>query len=95
MKDCVEHNQSSPRYGYTTRDGKTVGFHRLAYVEKHGMSLEDIKGLVVRHKCDNPRCINPEHLEVGTQADNNADMKLRGRARNGKSKIKSAGFPHA
>ena len=36
-------------------------------------------GLVVRHKCDNPPCINPAHLEIGTQADNIADAFARGR----------------
>lgn len=36
-------------------------------------------GMVVRHRCDNPPCVNPAHLEVGTQADNVADMIARGR----------------
>jgi len=34
---------------------------------------------VVRHKCDNRACLNPEHLEIGTIADNNEDARTRGR----------------
>jgi hypothetical protein len=36
--------------------------------------------MVVMHRCDNPKCINPGHLEIGTQAQNQADMAARGRA---------------
>lgn len=36
-------------------------------------------GPVLRHRCDNPPCINPAHLEPGTQADNVRDMAERGR----------------
>lgn len=36
-------------------------------------------GLVVRHKCDNARCVRPEHLEIGTQRDNVMDAVRRGR----------------
>ena len=41
------------------------------------------KGSVVLHSCDNPICCNPEHLKVGTQAENQADMAAKGRAHRG------------
>jgi hypothetical protein len=49
---------------------------RVAWELKFGPIPE---GLVVRHKCDNPPCVNAEHLEIGTQADNIADMVTRDR----------------
>jgi hypothetical protein len=39
------------------------------------------KGMVVMHTCDNPQCINPDHLKLGTQKENMADMKAKGRAK--------------
>ena len=53
--------------------------HRFAYVQAKGLRLEAIEGKVVRHKCDNPRCINPLHLELGTHKDNTNDAVVRGR----------------
>lgn len=46
----------------------------MAFYEHYGYFPK-----VVRHKCDNPPCINPQHLEAGTIADNNKDRKVRGR----------------
>lgn len=60
--------------------GRCVNLHRLVYCEYNGVALEDIKGLVVRHKCDNPRCIEPTHLIIGTRADNNKDRAERNRS---------------
>jgi hypothetical protein len=50
--------------------------HRVMWKLVHG----DIpKGMLVRHACDVPNCVNPAHLSLGTDADNNADMRERGR----------------
>lgn len=88
MMDCVDHGLAGDRdgYGITTRrvNGKRctyVKLHRWVYCEHHGISLSDIEGQVVRHTCDNPRCVNPAHLVLGTPADNVHDMDSRGRRR--------------
>ncbi len=52
------------------------GAHQVSYEAYKGKIPE---GLVVRHTCDNPCCINPDHLILGTQADNVADREARGR----------------
>lgn len=68
-------------YGVVRHQGKSQLAHRVAYCEFHGISITRIKGLVIRHECDNRKCVEPLHLRVGTQADNVRDMMSRNRHR--------------
>jgi hypothetical protein len=77
-------------YGQVHLKGKTVLAHRAAYEVANG-PIPD--GLFVLHSCDNRKCVNPDHLSVGTRDDNAADMvsKLRQAhgTKNGHAKLTS------
>lgn len=64
-------------YGQFSIKFKKMLAHRYAWSLENGPVPE---GLYVCHKCDNPPCCNPAHLFIGTQKDNLADMKAKGRA---------------
>lgn len=75
---CWEWSKSrnSKGYGVLYTCGKTYPVYRVAYEAWVGPIPE---GQLVRHKCDNPPCINPDHLELGTIAENGWDMADRRR----------------
>jgi len=58
-------------------ESRLVLAHRLSAHAWKGFDLDS--GFCVLHRCDNPSCINPDHLFIGTQADNMADREAKGR----------------
>jgi hypothetical protein len=65
------------RYGRISVNGKDCAAHRIAYECFVGPIS---RGLNVLHRCDNPGCINPDHLFLGKQEENVQDMIRKGRA---------------
>lgn len=82
MEDCIPWDRAVDRdgYGRAKHEGKTWKAHRLAYVLAFGPIPA---GLEVRHSCDNPPCVNVDHLSLGTHAENMQDMVDRGRSGRG------------
>jgi len=63
-------------YGYFWMDRKNQRAHRVAYKLYKG----DIpSGMIVCHSCDNRKCVNPDHLWIGSNADNQIDCVVKGR----------------
>ena len=75
---CWEWTGCKKRHGYGKffADGKDCFAHRWSY-EAHNGPIPP--GLFVCHKCDNPRCVRPDHLFVGTAKDNTQDCLKKGR----------------
>lgn len=87
MGGCVDHGRvrSLTKEGYALvkhpdKKSRCIALHRLVLAKKLRLSLDCLSGVVVRHTCDNPRCINPDHLIPGTRADNNRDRAERNRS---------------
>lgn len=64
-------------YGNVVHNGRTWLSHRLSYMFATGQNPGE---LLVCHRCDNPPCINPDHLYLGTVKNNVDDMHGRGRS---------------
>ncbi len=64
-------------YGVVGYNRKVWFAHRLAWVFTHEKDIPD--GMVIRHTCDNPSCVNPAHLVLGTQQENCMDIIDRNR----------------
>lgn len=64
-------------YGQVGSGKKNCAAHRASYAATFGPIPEN---MCVLHSCDNRRCIEPKHLNLGTRADNTADMVAKGRA---------------
>lgn len=62
-------------YGCFGKDRKSILAHRISLA----IDGRDPSGAIARHRCDNPPCCNPAHLETGTHADNARDREERGR----------------
>lgn len=73
-------------YGYFRINNKDIGAHRVSYELIYGPFD---KCLFVCHKCDNPPCVNPDHLWLGTNQDNMEDMYNKNRG------YKSHGMNHS
>jgi len=74
--------QSSGYGSFGIGEGKTALAHRIAYEIEYGVIPD---GLCIRHRFDEKLCVNPKHLVVGTIADNNKDMRERGRQASGEN----------
>lgn len=70
-------------YGVINVDGKIIHAHRASYLTFVG-KIPD--GMMVLHRCDNPPCIRPDHLFIGTAADNKNDEIQKGRMPLGESR---------
>jgi hypothetical protein len=74
-------------YGCLEVDGKLVSAHRFSWLLYHGNIPND---LFVLHKCDNKICVNPDHLFLGTQDENNKDRARKNRSWRGIGELSPA-----
>ena len=79
--NCIEWiaGKTKDGYGIVNYNGNSKLAHRVSYE----LFVDKIpKNMCVCHKCDNPSCVNPNHLFIGTHKDNMNDMKLKQRRKN-------------
>ncbi len=76
-------------YGHYLLKRKDYRAHRVAYELAHG---EISQGKVVCHKCDNPSCVNPQHLFLATSKENTQDMISKGRLNRSRGENKGISY---
>lgn len=74
---CIEWiaSKNAKNYGVVSINRKLQLAHRLSWAIYNNQEIP--KGLVIRHDCDNPSCVNPNHLRLGTQKNNMEDRMQR------------------
>lgn len=77
--------------GYGTYGGRSLGKFRISRVMWLMKTGDDPKEMLVCHHCDNPPCVNPEHLFLGTHLDNTTDAKLKNRLKPVKEEYRVCG----
>ena len=84
--DCWEWTGAKTKgYGVLEFDGVRWYAHRLSWIRFNGEigTFNSFHGICVLHKCDNPGCVNPNHLFLGTHQDNMDDRGNKGRTAKG------------
>jgi len=92
--DCIEFTgfKDNQGYGVVSIGDVRIRAHRIAFKLSNPRKTLT-RNMDVCHKCDNPSCINPDHLFLGTHGDNNRDRASKGRSasgeKHGRAKLKS------
>lgn len=79
---CWEWRRARISSGYGNFGGSTDGRRWMKLAHRHAWEITNGPiplGMVVLHRCDNPPCVRPDHLSLGTMRDNTADMIQKGR----------------
>jgi hypothetical protein len=78
--ECISHKPNAKGYVIIGRGGKFFKLHRYAFEQINGYIVESLE---ILHLCDNRKCMNPEHLRLGTSQENVADKVSKDRQAKG------------
>lgn len=77
--ECISHRQDNWGYPGFKLKGRMIKIHRFMYcIFNKIQNIDDIRGKIIRHKCDNRLCSNPLHLEIGSHQQNMQDRQNKG-----------------